>query len=562
MPKTPRRIVALAIHICFGALAVPVAAIAAPNPIAAYSFDEGGGTTVTDASGNNYAGVLKNGPTWTDGRHNRALSLDGSNDYVTSGQVAGANGVSAFTVSAWVKFGTSGGGSRETHLVDKSGCDGHVNSGPWELGVALTAPGKAEVLVYPENGTPTAYIFSGASTTSVDDGNWHYLTGRYDGSRLSVWVDGRQENSVAASGLRLSSTTKALEFGGHCNGYAYPFRGALDEVRIYARALSQSEIQADMTTALGGSAPAPAPGDSTPPSSPTGLTAIHKTATEASFSWAPSTDNVAVNGYRISRNGAQVGTSAQTTYADSGLTPNTSYVYTVAAYDAAGNSSSPSQPLSITTNAASGGGGGGGGTTGASYATSFNSTENPLSEGGRWRRANNKWTNVVTVGGVAFGTNAGQSYDDSYSLLSGFGPDQTVEAVVYRDQTLQPVSTHEIELLLRFSDDSGNARGYECLFDYYGGFAIMRWNGPQGDFAHVHLVASGYLGRQLVTGDVIKATIVGNTITMSVNGMLLAKGIDSAFSNGQPGIGFFIRPDGSNKLLGVTSYSASSPTSQ
>jgi hypothetical protein len=49
---------------------------------------------------------------------------------------------------------------------------------------------------------------------------------------------------------------------------------------------------------------------------------------------------------------------------------------------------------------------------------------------------------------------------------------------------------------------------------------------------------------------------------MSVNGMLLAKGIDSAFSNGQPGIGFFIRPDGSNKLLGVTSYSASSPTSQ
>jgi hypothetical protein len=90
----------------------------------------------------------------------------------------------------------------------------------------------------------------------------------------------------------------------------------------------------------------------------------------------------------------------------------------------------------------------------------------------------------------------------------------------------------------------------------------MRWNGPQGDFAHVHLVESGYLGRQLVTGDVIKATIVGNTITMSVNGMLLAKGIDSAFSNGQPGIGFFIRPDGSNKLLGVTSYSASSPTSQ
>ena len=66
----------------------------------------------------------------------------------------------------------------------------------------------------------------------------------------------------------------------------------------------------------------------------------------------------------------------------------------------------------------------------------------------------------------------------------------------------------------------------------------------------------------MVTGDVLKATIVGNTITMSVNGMLLAKGIDSTFSNGQPGIGFFIRPPGSSKLLGLTSYKATSPTSQ
>ncbi len=561
MSRTIRRFVSLAIHISFGVLAVQVTSVAAPGQIAAYSLDEGGGTTVTDASGNNRTGTLTNGPTWTDGKYNRGLAFDGSNDYVTFGQVAPANGLTAFTVSTWVKFGASGGGSRETHLVNKSRCDGNVNSGPWELGVAITAPGKAELVVYPLNGTPSAYLFSGASATSVDDGNWHYVTGRYDGSRLSIWVDGRQENSVAAAGLRMSSTTHAMELGGNCNGYSYPFRGTLDETRIYGRALSQAEIQADMTTALGGGAP-PVPGDTTPPSTPTGLTAIHKTATEASFSWVASTDNVAVTGYRIFRNGVQVGTSAQTTYADSGLTANTAYSYTVSAYDAAGNSSTTSQPLSITTNAASGGGGGGG-TGGASYSTNFDLTENPISEGGRWRRANNRWTNVQTVGGAAFGTNGvTDTYDDSYALLSGFGPDQTIEAVVYRDPNLQPVSTHEVELLLRFSDDSGNARGYECLFDLRGGFSIVRWNGPQGDFTHAQLVQSGYLGRQLVTGDVLKATIVGNTITMTVNGMLLAKGIDSAISHGQPGIGFFIRPPGSSKLLGLTSITATSPTSQ
>jgi len=528
--------------------------------MAAYSLDETSGTTITDASGNNRTGTSKNGPMWTEGKYNGGLSFDGWDDYVTFGQVAPANGLTAFTISTWVKFAAGGGGARETHLVDKSGCNGHVNNGPWELGVAITAPGKAEVVVYPMDGTPSAYLFSGASTTSVDDGNWHYITGRYDGSRLSIWVDGRQENSVAAPGLRLSSTTHAMQLGGNCNGYAYPFRGTLDEVRIYPRALSQAEITADMTTALGGGT-APVPGDTTPPSAPTSLTVIHKTATEASFSWAPSTDNVAATGYRIFRNGIQVGTSAQTTYADRGLTANTTYSYTVSAYDAAGNSSTPSQPLSITTDAAPSGGGGG--TGGASYSTGFNLTENPISEGGRWRRANNRWTNVQTVGGVAFGTNGvTDTYDDSYALLSGFGPDQTIEAVVYRDPNLQPVSTHEVELLLRFSDDSGNARGYECLFSYYGGFSIVRWNGQQGDFAHVQLLQSGYLGRPLVTGDVLKATMVGNIISMYVNGMLLAKGTDSTFSNGQPGIGFFVRPPGSSKLLGLTSFTATSTTSQ
>ena len=174
--------------------AVQATSVAAPNQIAAYSFDQGSGTTVADASGNNYSGTLKNGPTWTAGKYNGALAFDGSNDYVAFGDVAPANGLTAFTVSAWVKFAVSGGGSQETHLVDKSGCNGYRNSGPWELGVAITTPGKAEVVVYPQDGMPSAYIFSGASTSSVDDGNWHYVTARYDGSRLSIWVDGRQEN--------------------------------------------------------------------------------------------------------------------------------------------------------------------------------------------------------------------------------------------------------------------------------------------------------------------------------------------------------------------------------
>ena len=169
---------------------------------------------------------------------------------------------------------------------------------------------------------------------------------------------------------------------------------------------------------------------------------------------------------------------------------------------------------------------------------------------------------MQTVGGVAFGTNGvTNSYDDSYALLNGtFGPDQTAEAVVFRDPTLTPGSSHEVELLLRFSDDANNARGYECLFNYNGGIQIMRWNGAMGDFTPLPGVPGagvGSLGRPLISGDVVKASIVGNVISTYLNGTLMAQAIDSTFANGRPGISFFIRPDGSPLLLGLSSYTVS-----
>lgn len=111
-------------------------------------------------------------------------------------------------------------------------------------------------------------------------------------------------------------------------------------------------------------------------------------------------------------------------------------------------------------------------------------------------------------------------------------------------------------MLLRFSDNSGNAQGYECLFAYYGGVALMRWNGPFGDFTPLATPeGSGGIGRELVSGDVVKATIVGNVISMYINGTLVARGTDSTFATGQPGIAFFTRPGGNSAHFGLTSYS-------
>ena len=73
------------------------------------------------------------------------------------------------------------------------------------------------------------------------------------------------------------------------------------------------------------------------------------TASTISLSWAPSTDNVGVAGYHIYRGSALAATSAVTSYTDTALTPSTTYSYTVTAYDAAGNVSAATAPVSGTT---------------------------------------------------------------------------------------------------------------------------------------------------------------------------------------------------------------------
>src|ERR1035437_9081446 len=89
--------------------------------------------------------------------------------------------------------------------------------------------------------------------------------------------------------------------------------------------------------------------DFTPPTIPTTLSALAVSQTEIDLSWAASTDNFGVTGYHIYRNGAAIATTQVTHYNDSVLQPDTTYLYSVSAYDAAGNVSAKSSPVSATT---------------------------------------------------------------------------------------------------------------------------------------------------------------------------------------------------------------------
>jgi hypothetical protein len=119
-----------------------------------------------------------------------------------------------------------------------------------------------------------------------------------------------------------------------------------------------------VNTGTAATPPPTTPGpDTAAPSVPANLTAVAASASQVNVTWTAATDNTAVTGYNVFRNGTQIGTATTNSYQDSGLAANTAYSYTVAAYDAAGNTSAQSTSMSATTQQIATGGTGTGGSS-------------------------------------------------------------------------------------------------------------------------------------------------------------------------------------------------------
>lgn len=104
--------------------------------------------------------------------------------------------------------------------------------------------------------------------------------------------------------------------------------------------------------------------ESNPPTIPDPISAVAIASTQIDVSWGASTDDSAVAGYVLHRNGSPIATTTLLSYSDAGLTPSTSYTYFVTAFDIFGNISDPSATTSATTlppppPTSSGGGSGG-----------------------------------------------------------------------------------------------------------------------------------------------------------------------------------------------------------
>ena len=287
-----------------------------PRLVAAYSFDEGTGTTVTDLSGNGNTGTITAG-TWTNGgKYGNALVFNGTSAWVTINSSASLNLTTGMTLEAWVN----------PSLVD----------GEWEDVIYKGSDDYFLEATSPLDAVPAAGgTFAGADVVAFGGGalasnTWTHLAETYDGTTVLLYVNGVSAGSLAQTG-NIQTSANPLQIGGD-NIYGQFFQGAIDEVRVYNVALTPTQIQTDMNTPLGSI-----------PSAPGNLSATPIGTNQVTLLWTASTDNLGVTGYLVERQGpgstnfVQIGTTSATSYNDTGLMANTNYSYRVRAQDGAGH---------------------------------------------------------------------------------------------------------------------------------------------------------------------------------------------------------------------------------
>src|SRR6266853_1639343 len=258
---------------------------------------------------------------------NLSWSISTDNVGVT-GYIVRRNGVQVAT-PATTTYADTGLSAATTYSYAVAARDAAGNISPNSTSVSVTTASPADTT--PPT-TPTGLTGAAAGSTGANL-SWSASTDNVGVTGYIVRRNGVQVATPATTTYADTGLSAATTYS-----YAVAARDAAGNI-------SPNSTSVSVTTA--------SPADTTPPTTPTGLTGAAAGSTGATLSWSASTDNVGVTGYIVRRNGVQVATPATTSFADTGLSAATTYSYTVAARDAAGNISANSTSVSVTTAAVS-----------------------------------------------------------------------------------------------------------------------------------------------------------------------------------------------------------------
>ncbi len=304
--------------------------VSGPDPrlVAAYSFDEGRGTTLLDRSGHGHDGTVAAG-VWTTGHTGRGVSFNGTSTLVSIADHADLDPSSGLTIEAWVRpngpaawrpvVAKEGPGGSAYALFASDPTDRHPSGSATINGTAQTVPGA---------GAP--------ATATLAAATWAHLALTFDGTTMRLYINATLAATRSQPGA-LTPSAGPLRLGGNTVTGQY-FSGILDDVRVFTKALSPTEVLADRDLSVST--------DPVPPTAPTALTAFGGRG-RAVLTWSAATDNIGVATYDIHRSqtpgftpgtATRIASVAGTTFTDTALAPGT-YSYAVVARDAAGNAS-------------------------------------------------------------------------------------------------------------------------------------------------------------------------------------------------------------------------------
>ncbi|WP_093471758.1 MULTISPECIES: glycoside hydrolase family 6 protein [unclassified Streptomyces] len=236
----------------------------------------------------------------------------------------------------------------------------------WGGSARPTGPGPATSV--------DAYVDGGRVDRRIHAGNWCNQRGAGLGERPAtapepgidayVWAKPPGESDGASKAID-NDEGKSFDrmcdptYTGNARNGNNP-TGALADAPLAGHWFSAQfrQLLANAYPPVGGSGGGGTGGDTKAPTAPTGLTVSATAADSVSLTWTAATDDTGVAGYDVYRDGVKAGTATGTSYTDQGLSPATTYGYTVKARDAAGNVSVASAAVSATTKTSGGGGGG------------------------------------------------------------------------------------------------------------------------------------------------------------------------------------------------------------
>jgi parallel beta-helix repeat protein len=209
-------------------------------PIAHWKLDEGAGTTAYDSAGEN-DGTLVNGPQWTTGQIDGALSFDGGNDYVEVADSTSLDIVDEITIAAWVYKMTSSGAIA---MKKEGNC--------LQYGFDLYQD-RLSFHYRTQCGSGIPYQHTYKSDSGISSNTWHHVAVRYesgDSTSAALYLDGVEIpgswTPLGDGTGQMASMPSYLTIGRTVTDGGTPqnhFKGMIDDVRIYDSALSAEEIQ-------------------------------------------------------------------------------------------------------------------------------------------------------------------------------------------------------------------------------------------------------------------------------------------------------------------------------